>query len=187
MATSQQKPKLTASVTKMAAILGVSHQSVSRAITSGRLQESVKGESPNREIEIFMGCHEWVANRVHSKVRSNVIDDPELCTNPIPSCQESRKVIDYATAIIKWAEMEEQLGNVIPVSRIEDEVFTATRAARDRFLSLGEEVRRLMVVSGATEGVSEKVTQFIKNKTHGILDELSRTDFSAKPKQTDLD
>ena len=113
--------KRTANVQEFADILGVDRTTVTKAIKSKRLEESiVKGSSPKR-IEIFSGCVEWFT-RKRLEYDRYAKDDMDV--------KESKSRHEYYRSLLTKLEYEVKSGYLLPLEEVRQKGMEICRNAR---------------------------------------------------------
>lgn len=116
-----ERQKRTASLQEFADILGVDRTTVTKAISTKRLEQSIVPRSSPKRIEIFSGCVEWYAKKQISKDRY-AKDKKDI--------HDSKARHEYYRSLLTKLEYEVKRGHYLPLEEVRQKGMEICRNAR---------------------------------------------------------
>ena len=116
-----ERQKRTASIPELADILGVERSTVTKAISTKRLEQSIVPRSSPKRLEIFAACIEWYTKKQVSKDRY-VKDKMDI--------QDSKARHEYYRSLLTKLEYDVKSGHLLPLEEVRQKGMEICRNAR---------------------------------------------------------
>lgn len=164
-------------------LAGGTHTAVSRAISDGRLQESLLGTAVGKfQIDPELADAEWARNTDAAQSRGGSDADPEQNGGPQaslfpgagtqvpeepgktdapggPALARSQQVNALFRARLTQLEYEERSGKLCPVAEVTAEAFTKGRMVRDALLLLPDRLAPHLAEEQSADAIHEMLTR----------------------------
>lgn len=151
---------------------GVSREAVSKAVRERRISVDAQGR-----LNPDVADAEWTRNtlpRPTPTAAKPAADVPTSAGGRLITLVEAKTKREWALAQKAELELGEMAGELVRVDEVRDLVFTATRAARDKFETIPD--RLADVFAGETD--PDVIRRKLVVEIRGAIDELMKLDFA---------
>jgi len=163
------------SVVEFAKLLGVSSSTVSKAITEGRMPQSVKTDaSGKRWIDAAIGAQEFNQNKKRGAVNfSN--KEGRRQTDTSESSVSEKKLKHYKAELAR-IEFEEAEGKLVNGEKIKRQAFKVARSVRDAMLNIPDRVSAELAAEKDQFTVHKRLTDEIRIALESLSTEILSDD-----------
>jgi phage terminase Nu1 subunit (DNA packaging protein) len=174
-------------------IKGVSLEAVRKAISSGRLVNSiVHGVGKKPKLDPVVAAQEWERNTDHSKrtvgsdlrpvQRATAFQKPDVPrpdqrpASGGPSINDSRAILEAYKARLAKIEYEEKIAKLVDAEAVKADAFKLARSVRDNMLNIPDRVSAEFAgISNAAE-IHMRLTDEIRKALEALIDDYTNTD-----------
>ncbi len=171
-----------------AALRGISHQAVSKAVAAGRLAKAVVVVDGTRMIDPEIAAIEWRDNTRTKNVRSKPRVPASSDATPsadlpnigaVSGSKESLSLTKVQTqhigfkALLSKLDYDERTGSLVKVDAVRNEIFRLTRTTRDALRAIPPRI------SGELAGISDQreIETVLMREMDLALESLSKPEF----------
>lgn len=151
-----------------ARVRGVSREAVSKAIREGRIQADARGLVDRAEAD-----RAWAANTIARPgvgVGGLANVDPYLPSIEGVSLTDARTLHELTKARIAALQLGREMGQLVSVATVRDQVIRATRASRDVLESIPDRIGDTLI--GMTDG--DAIRKLLREEIANALDAMAK-------------